>query len=108
MPFEMPTVGSLLIVVFFTYAITELLKYVWIKTDEQKKLIPALCIIIGALIGAIIYMAVPTAMGDASNIIEAITIGAASGLASIGANQFARKTSQYQKLTHDSNNSDKS
>ena len=72
------------------YLIAELLKLLVFKTDTQKKAIPYVCGLLGAVAAAVLYYVAPDLIGGA-NVLDAIGIGVVSGLCATGANQLYKQ-----------------
>ncbi len=91
MDFDAVTPG----IVVTVYAVVELLKYFWLKTNNQRALLPVFAVISGAAIAVAIYVLYPQGLA-ATNIVEAIATGGLSGIAATGCNQLWK---QYQKYS---------
>ena len=73
------------------YAVIELLKAVWFdRNADKKKYLPLIAGVLGALLGAVLYFAVPAAV-PASEWYSAVLIGLASGLSAVGINQIGKQ-----------------
>lgn len=73
------------------YIMSEILKRTVFKNDtNMRALIPYICAIFGAIGAVIIYVVDPTVI-DVNNILDAVVVGAASGLVATGANQIYKQ-----------------
>ena len=93
---------SVPIIVTIVYIFIEALKTA-IKNEVFRDFIPIFAILIGALVGIIVYWGFPQVF-IAENIYQAIIIGAASGWAATGANQTYKKIKEIKG--GDENNGD--
>ncbi len=85
--FEFVTVPIIISVV---YAVIALLKKETHGSEKVLKRLPLIAAILGAVLGAIAFFAIPD-MIPANNAFAAILIGAASGLAATGTNQIFKQ-----------------
>lgn len=72
------------------YWVINLLKYTFDNSEKFKRLIPITAAILGGILGAVCFYALPSVV-PADNILIAIVIGGASGLSSTGANQVLKQ-----------------
>ena len=79
-------------IVLIVYWIINLIKVVTNENENVKKLLPVIACFSGMILGAIIYIAVPNII-IADNIIYALIIGGASGMAATGTNQVFKQLS---------------
>lgn len=77
------------------YALIEVLKEVTNNNEGVLRFIPLIALVLGAIAGVICYYFIPDVF-SASNVVVAIVVGAASGLAATGTNQV------FKQLTKDS------
>lgn len=89
-------------VVILVYALAEIIKKIFLKTDEQKAILPAVCTLLGIIISVILFIFWPDTMTGKS-ILDVIVTGGMSGMASTGANQIKL---QYKKFKNSTNNVD--
>ncbi len=82
MGFEFAEVGA---IVILCYLVGEVAK----KTAVDNKWVPAICGITGMILGAISVFLVPNF--PATNIVDAMAVGASSGFASTGINQVYKQ-----------------
>lgn len=87
---ELPVMPFIILAV---YVLTHFIKKCILKTDAQKASLPPIAAVLGGLIAIALYHFAPS-MIVAENIVEACTMGMASGLAAVGCNQVYK---QYQK-----------
>ena len=72
------------------YTIIDIVKTAVGGTDQFKRFIPLVSCALGAIIGLICFYCVPGVM-ETSNILVALTLGAASGLSATGTNQAVKQ-----------------
>lgn len=96
---QLPTMPFIIIAV---YIITFFIKKYILKTDSQKASLPPIAAVLGGLIAICLYEFMPGTI-VVENIIEACTMGMASGLAAVGCNQVYK---QYQKYLNTSSDED--
>lgn len=83
--------GPVLGIAIVLFAVSEILKRTVFKDNaDMKAVIPYVCAILGALIGVGLFMYDPSIMGT-NNLLEAVVIGAVSGLVATGAFQIYRQ-----------------
>lgn len=89
------------------YLVAELLKAYLVKTDDQRKLLPTYCAILGALLGLVLWFVYPGDLNGMSPT-AAIMNGAFSGFAATGCNQFYKQIRKYlsQDVTADDTTED--
>lgn len=75
------------------YGIIQLYKTVIKGNEKLTQIIPILAVILGAVIGIVLYYVTESFL-PAENIITAILIGGASGLAATGGNQIFKQLSK--------------
>ena len=63
--------------------------YVWKKTELPNKWIPLLCLSVGAILGVVGLFVMPAF--PAEDVISALAVGMASGLAATGADQVVKQ-----------------
>ena len=74
------------------YAVSEILKRTALKNNaDLKAIIPYFCAIVGAVAAAVMFAIDPSLLPDASNVLDAVVMGAASGLIATGANQVYKQ-----------------
>ncbi|MBE5740894.1 MAG: hypothetical protein E7349_08645 [Clostridiales bacterium] len=78
------------------YWVIELIKYTVGGNEKFKRFIPLVSAALGIVCGVVCYFAIPTII-PAENLLVAIIIGAASGLAATGANQVFKQLSKTDK-----------
>lgn len=83
-------------IVIFIYILVELVKAFCLKTNEQKKAIPLLCIAFGAVLTCALYFIIPECFPSCSNFIEAFGMGGLSGASATGCNQVYRQFTKYK------------
>lgn len=81
-------------IVISVYAVVELVKHFWLKTDEQKALLPVICIIAGIIIALAIFFYYPEGI-NVSNAVDAVASGGMSGIAATGCNQLWKQFQKY-------------
>lgn len=86
---------SLPVIVTVVYGVIELLKLVF-KSETFNRIIPIIAAVLGVIVGIVIFYAVPS-ITFANNIIEAIIIGAVSGLSATGTNQIGKQLSKAKE-----------
>ena len=92
------------VVVVGAYIIAEILKKVWLKTDEKRAMLPVICGIIGAVCGVGLFYAYPAALDTATNsAIGAIADGAFSGVMATGCNQIYKQVKKFFNTTSTTN-----
>lgn len=72
------------------YALIEILKKVTNNNEGVLRFIPLIALLLGAIAGVICYFFIPGVF-EAANVVVAIVIGAASGLAATGTNQVFKQ-----------------
>lgn len=90
-------ITSVPVIVAIVYAALALYKH-FIKAEKWIRLIPLWAALLGVVLGIVAFYAVPGIM-PADNVLVAILIGGASGLAATGTNQI------YKQLTKDKDKS---
>lgn len=83
------------IIITIIYGILELYKH-FFKTEKWLRLIPLWAAILGIILGIISYYIIPEIM-PADNLLVAILIGGASGLAATGTNQIYKQLTKEKK-----------
>lgn len=83
--------SSIPIIVIVCYLIGEILKVVFKKNKDLKKLIPVIVSIIGGIIGIVIYLTNKEVILNVDNIYIALGIGLVSGISATGTNQMIKK-----------------
>jgi hypothetical protein len=86
---------SLPIIVTVVYGVIELLKLVF-KSETFNRVIPLVAAALGVILGIVIFYAVPS-ITFANNIVEAMIIGAVSGLSATGTNQIGKQLSKSKE-----------
>lgn len=82
-----PIVGIAIVL----YAMSEILKRTVFKSNaDMKAVIPYICAVVGACAAAIIFVINPSII-SANNILDAVVMGALSGLLATGANQIYKQ-----------------
>lgn len=81
-------------IVIVIYILCEIAKKTFLKSDEGRKLIPLICAGLGIVAAVALFFVYPEGLG-ASNVLEAITTGALSGMAATGCNQLYKKFSKF-------------
>lgn len=84
------TLISVPAIVAATYAIIEIVKKATRNSEKVSHFYPLIATVIGAIGGAICFYFIPGIIA-ASNVVVAIIIGAASGLAATGTNQTVKQ-----------------
>lgn len=79
-----------LALVLILYCIAEILKVVALKSDEQRKILPVICGLVGAVGAAIIFVFAPDLL-NCGNILDSVICGIISGFAATGANQVYKQ-----------------
>lgn len=79
-----------LALVLVLYCVAEILKALFIKTDERRKIIPVICGLLGAVAAVGIFMVQPYLL-NCANILDAVICGIISGFAATGANQVYKQ-----------------
>ena len=87
------SLGICTIIVVAVYAIAEIAKKTVATDDKRRAYLPYAGALIGALIGIALF-AYDSTMIEATNALEAILIGAGSGLIATGANQLYKQTNK--------------
>lgn len=82
---------SVPIIVVCCYIIGEIYKILFRNKKETYKLIPIIMVIIGGLLGVLIYLTSPEIILNAKNIWVALGIGITSGASSTGTNQIIKQ-----------------
>lgn len=83
---------SVPVIVSLVYGILAIYKQI-VKSENLIRLIPLWAALLGAILGVIAFYAVPEII-PADNILMAILIGGASGLAATGTNQIYKQLSK--------------
>lgn len=86
---------SLPIIVSVVYGVIELLKLIS-KSESFNRVIPIIAAVLGVVLGIVIFYAVPS-ITFANNIVEAMIIGAVSGLSATGTNQIGKQLSKSKE-----------
>lgn len=81
-------------IVIGVYVIVELIKYFWLKTDEQRALLPVICIMVGIAVALALYIYYPEGI-NVSNGVDAVASGGLSGIAATGCNQLWKQFQKY-------------
>lgn len=76
--------------VLVLYCIAEIMKVAFLKTDEQRKLLPVVCGLLGAIAAVGVFMIQPELL-NCTNILDAVICGIISGFAATGANQVYKQ-----------------
>ena len=97
------TLISVPAIVSVTYAFIEILKKITKNSEKLLHFCPLIASIVGAISGVICFYFIPDIIA-ASNVVVAILIGAASGLAATGTNQTFK---QILEALEESKNSEK-
>lgn len=82
---------SVPIIVVCCYIIGEIYKVLFKNKQEAYKLIPILVVILGGLLGVLIYLTSPEMILNADNVWVALGIGIVSGASSTGTNQIVKQ-----------------
>ena len=80
---SVPVIAAIVFGVFYVYKLL-------VKNEKWIRLIPIFAAILGAVLGVIAFYAVPEIIPSA-NVIVALIVGAASGLAATGAHQVVNQ-----------------
>ena len=91
---------SVPIIVLCCYIIGEIYKIIFQKKRKTYKLIPFLLMVLGGIIGIVIYYTSPEIIFNVDNVYDAIGIGIISGASSTGCNQLIKqlaKTGDYNE-----------
>ena len=83
-------VASVPVITAVVYGIMELYKYTVNGKENYIRLIPVIAVILGACIGIVAFYCFPGVVA-ADNVLTAILIGGASGLAATGTNQIFKQ-----------------
>lgn len=75
------------------YWVINFIKVMANKKESVMKLLPAIATFVGAVLGVIVYFIVPELV-IAQNIVYAVIVGGASGLAATGTNQMIKQMTQ--------------
>lgn len=84
------------VITSIVYAIIDIIKKATNNNEKFLKFIPLVAAILGVVSGIIGFYFVPGVL-DTSNIVVAIVIGAASGLAATGTNQVVKQLTNKDK-----------
>lgn len=79
------------IIITLCYIIGEIYKKIFNKKKTLYKLIPIFMIILGGVMGVLLYLADPILILDSKNIYQAIIIGITSGATSTCTNQVVKQ-----------------
>jgi len=82
---------SVPIIVVCCYIVGEIYKVLFKNKQEAYKLIPILVVILGGLLGVIIFLTSPEMILNADNVWVALGIGIVSGASSTGTNQIIKQ-----------------
>ena len=78
------------------FVLAEILKRTVLKNNaDMKAVLPYFCALVGAVAGVVLYIVDPTLIAGADNVLNAVVIGAISGLVATGAHQIYK---QFVKL----------
>lgn len=98
------TVGGTLLIMLVCYIVGVFLKKVFTSKNIDTQLISPILMIIGGIIGAVIYAVDPAFMGM-DGVMNAIIVGVIAGFASSGVKEFLKNfTSKKNTDEDDSNN----
>lgn len=78
------------VITSIVYAIIDIVKKATNNNEKFLKFIPLVAALLGVVSGIIAYYCVPGVL-DTTNVVVAIVIGAASGLAATGTNQVVKQ-----------------
>lgn len=78
------------------YVVVELVKHLWLKDDNQRSMLPIICIAVGAVIGILLFKYYPEGI-DVDNYVDAIASGGLSGIAATGCNQLWIQFKKYSQ-----------
>lgn len=81
-------------IVVITYIVMEIIKRIFLKSDESRNLIPVISPVVGSIISIFIFCVFPE-MSTNINLLSAFTSGAISGAAATGSNQIYKKISNF-------------
>ena len=84
-------------IIFTVYILTEVLKYFILTKDTQRKGLPIIAALMGAIIAIALYIFMPETT-NFSDIINAATDGMASGFAAVGCNQVYKQFKRFQTV----------
>lgn len=87
---EILEVATIPVIVFIVYWVINLLKLLTKNNENFLKFIPLIATGLGAVLGVVVFYAVPEVMAT-ENVLNAIMIGAASGSAATGVNQIFKQ-----------------
>ena len=96
------TLISVPAIVAATYAIIEIIKKATKNSEKVSHFYPLIATVIGAIAGMICYYFIPGIIA-ASNVVVAILIGSASGLAATGTNQTFKQLMEATNEKKDDN-----
>lgn len=82
-------------IVVSCYIVVEIVKKLFLKTDDARKLIPLICALIGITISLVLYFIDPNIIG-CYTFLDAIAAGGLSGFAATGCNQLYKQISKYK------------
>ncbi len=85
-------ITSVPVIVAIVYAALALYKHI-VKAEKWVRLIPLWAALLGVVLGIVAFYAVP-AIIPADNVLVAILVGGASGLAATGTNQIYKQLSK--------------
>lgn len=84
------------IIMTMTYGFIEILKS-YFKNEKFFSLIPIISAVFGTFIGLLIYYTIPQLIGSA-NFLEAVVVGACSGLSATGSNQISKQIQKFKEI----------
>lgn len=90
---EILNAATIPFIVFVVYWVINLLKLLTNYNEKFLRFIPLIATGLGAILGVIIFYAVPEVL-IAENVLNAVIVGASSGLASTGFNQIFKQLSK--------------
>ena len=84
-------------IVILVYWIINMLKIITNNNEKIMKLIPVIANVLGAILGVVIFLTMPQLV-IADNLLFAIIVGGASGLAATGTNQIFKQLSKKEEI----------
>ena len=85
------------LILIIVYLLAELAKRTIAKTDERRALLPYAAVLVGALVGIILYSFFPQWLDNIDNYLVAVLTGAGSGLLATGANQLYKQANKIAR-----------
>lgn len=84
-------------IILTVYIITWVLKCTVLRSDNRRKHLPPIAMMIGGIIAVAIFFYIPSA-ATFENVIEAATTGMGSGLAAVGCNQIYKQYARFNTV----------